>query len=250
MKKLNLPKLASLMPQPKPRKAKTSLRVTASRLVPTAFEDEEEPTTKLSTAFVVVLVLHLVAVGGIYAFHSIKSHRREADGTAVTAGGVKKASGAAATGELAAAKNQGAEKSGPAAVVSQPNLKAQSSSASNFAPTPAPALAKAPAGVPAGGVMEKSPGSSAVLAPQKPASLGTASTAAGANSGVAKIGSSPGSNEAAARTYTVKKGDNPWSIAKTQGVSYDELMKLNGLEDPKKLQFNQVLKLPPKKAGN
>ena len=39
------------------------------------YEDEGEPTTKLSSAFIVVLALHLVAVGGIYAFNGIKARR-------------------------------------------------------------------------------------------------------------------------------------------------------------------------------
>jgi LysM repeat protein len=37
------------------------------------------------------------------------------------------------------------------------------------------------------------------------------------------------------------------SIAKKMGVSSEELLKLNGLEDPKKLQIGQVLKVPAKK---
>lgn len=37
---------------------------------------EEETTTNISSAFVIVLILHVVAVGGIYAFNSIKSSRR------------------------------------------------------------------------------------------------------------------------------------------------------------------------------
>src|SRR5260221_6026479 len=44
--------------------------------------DEEEPTTNLSSAFVVVLVLHVVAVGGIYAFNSIKASRKDREATA------------------------------------------------------------------------------------------------------------------------------------------------------------------------
>ena len=81
MKKLKLPSLLSLAPQSKSRKPMNKLQAHASRLTQSAYDDYEEPTTKLSTAFVVVLVLHLVAVGGIYAFHSIKAKRREADGT-------------------------------------------------------------------------------------------------------------------------------------------------------------------------
>ena len=37
--------------------------------------DAEEPTTKLSSAFFVVFILHVVAIGGIYAFNGIKASR-------------------------------------------------------------------------------------------------------------------------------------------------------------------------------
>jgi LysM repeat protein len=44
--------------------------------------------------------------------------------------------------------------------------------------------------------------------------------------------------------YTVVKGDNPWKIAKKFKISQDELMKANGITDPKKIQIGQVLKIP------
>ena len=50
----------------------------------------------------------------------------------------------------------------------------------------------------------------------------------------------------AAGTYKVAKGDNPYKIAKKLGVSYQELLKVNGIEDPTKLQIDQVLKVPSK----
>ena len=51
---------------------------------------------------------------------------------------------------------------------------------------------------------------------------------------------------AAPGTYKVVKGDNPYTIAKNVGVSSQELLKLNGIEDPTKLQIGQVLKVPGK----
>jgi LysM repeat protein len=44
--------------------------------------------------------------------------------------------------------------------------------------------------------------------------------------------------------YTVVKGDNPWKIAKRFKISQEELMKANGITDPKKIQIGQVLKIP------
>src|SRR5580698_4164681 len=64
---------AVLTPRPKKR-----LQATARAARPAMDDyDDEEPTTKLSSAFVVVLILHVVAVGGIYAFNSIKASRKE-----------------------------------------------------------------------------------------------------------------------------------------------------------------------------
>jgi LysM repeat protein len=42
----------------------------------------------------------------------------------------------------------------------------------------------------------------------------------------------------------VKKGDNPVAIAKRLKVSYDDLIALNHIEDPRKLQIGQKLLLP------
>ena len=51
------------------------------------------------------------------------------------------------------------------------------------------------------------------------------------------------------KTYVVKKGDNPVAIAKKLKVSYNDLMALNHLDDPRKLQIGQKL-LIPKPAAN
>ena len=51
---------------------------------------------------------------------------------------------------------------------------------------------------------------------------------------------------AAAGTYKVEKGDNPYKIAKKLGVTSQDLLKVNSIEDPTKLQIGQVLKVPAK----
>ena len=59
-----------------PRK---KLRSAAQRAAKYAEEDysAEEPNVKLSRAFVVVLLLHIVAVGGIFAFSALKDHQTQ-----------------------------------------------------------------------------------------------------------------------------------------------------------------------------
>lgn len=47
-------------------------------------------------------------------------------------------------------------------------------------------------------------------------------------------------------TYVVKAGDTLASIAADLGVSMDELIRLNSLEDPSRLEVDQVLKIPPR----
>jgi LysM repeat protein len=42
----------------------------------------------------------------------------------------------------------------------------------------------------------------------------------------------------------VKKGDNPVTIAKKLKVSYNDLMTLNHVDDPRKLRIGQKLLVP------
>ena len=46
------------------------------------------------------------------------------------------------------------------------------------------------------------------------------------------------------KTYIVKKGDNPVGIAKKLKVSYNDLITLNHIDDPRKLQIGQKLLVP------
>jgi LysM repeat protein len=54
------------------------------------------------------------------------------------------------------------------------------------------------------------------------------------------------------KTYLVAKGDNPLTIAHKFKVSYDDLLAINHIDDPHKLQIGQKLIIPakpkPKKA--
>ncbi len=262
MKKSKLANLLSLAPQPKPRKPLNRLQAHAHRLAPSAYEDyDEEPTTKLSTAFVVVLVLHVVAVGGIYAFHSIKAKRREADGTATTASA---SPAPASSGSVA-----------PAAVASQP----VAANATPVATVPGVPVAKAPVqALPKTDVaalhLPVPTGPSAVVSQKPGAPQGAQSAqsqvAVTAVAGKAQAGAAPSikavaavapsaqspapvqavASDSAAKTYVVAKGDNPVAIAKKMGVNYEEMLKLNGIEDPRKLRIGQVLKMPAKKQGH
>jgi LysM repeat protein len=47
--------------------------------------------------------------------------------------------------------------------------------------------------------------------------------------------------------YVVAKGDNPYNIAKKLHVSYNELLAINEIKDPTRVQIGQKLKIPAKK---
>ena len=58
-------------------------------------------------------------------------------------------------------------------------------------------------------------------------------------------GDAPRANSATSGlTHTVKSGENIWRISNQYKVSQKELLNLNGINDPSKLQIGQVLKLP------
>ena len=48
--------------------------------------------------------------------------------------------------------------------------------------------------------------------------------------------------------YAVVKGDSPYKIAKKFKITPDQLMKANGITDPKKIQIGQMLKIPSSAA--
>lgn len=54
------------------------------------------------------------------------------------------------------------------------------------------------------------------------------------------------SSKDSGKVHTVAKGENPVAIAKKFGVSYAELLKLNKIDDPRKLQIGQKLHIPVK----
>jgi LysM repeat protein len=52
------------------------------------------------------------------------------------------------------------------------------------------------------------------------------------------------------KTYVVKKGDNPVTIARKLKVSYSDLMALNHIDDPRKLRIGQKLLVPKTPTPN
>ncbi|MDF1751979.1 MAG: LysM peptidoglycan-binding domain-containing protein [Verrucomicrobiales bacterium] len=46
--------------------------------------------------------------------------------------------------------------------------------------------------------------------------------------------------------YVIKKGDNPWDVARALKVDYEKLISLNNISNPRDLKIGQKLKIPAK----
>ncbi len=236
---------------------------TASRDEMDEFESEAEPSMKLSQAFIVVLLLHILAVGGIYVFNEIKS--------ATKAEPVAKAAAEAPAEPIAK----------PAPLAEEPTSLASGATASTAAPLSTlthtvvagdtlhriagkhgvnvAALEKAnnlennaiirvgqvlsipkPGGSPAEPVKSAKP-APAVVAKAPPVVPVAEKTTKPAPQAVPEKSAPPASS---GKTYTVAKGDNPYSIAKKLKVNPIELMKANKIDDPRKLQIGQKIVVP------
>jgi LysM repeat protein len=75
--KMKLPKFPKIFPRRKKKlRLSTARRASASGA---EFDEMSEPNMKLSRALLIVLLLHIVAVGGIIAFNAIKSRQGPVD---------------------------------------------------------------------------------------------------------------------------------------------------------------------------
>jgi LysM repeat protein len=232
------------------------------------YESEAEPSMKLSQAFIVVLILHVVAVGGIYGFNKLKetsakpvAAKKEAAPVVSEKGSepMVEAKSQTQTQSQALAAKPAAAETVPQTytVVAGDTLKKIASKfktsiealekANNLTGTSiirtgqvlvvgktssshaAPASAKSQP-VP---VSQATPSVVAKPAPVQPVAAKTAPAAPVAET-----------KSAAGQSYIVAKGDNPYSIAKKFKVNQGELMKANNIDDPRKLKIGQTLVIP------
>lgn len=271
MKMPTLPKMPKLPKLPKPQPKGKRLQASARRAVQPAFEDyDEEPTTRLSSAFVVVLILHIVAVGGIYAFNSIKAHRRGNEGGVATTQQTEseRTSQPRVASTTAAVEAPKEVERAPERVVEPPPTKVTPVSGSRVyhvrAGDTLSALA-AQYGVTVEDFQQANGLKSAsdirigqalnipLPSAKKSETVRSGTAEASKASFVAnrKAQSTPKASSTPAssggyQTYVVKKGDNPVAIARKFNVSYEALLKLNKIEDPRRMRIDQVLKIPKK----
>lgn len=238
-------------------------RAASSREEVEDYESESEPSMKLSQAFIVVLVLHVVAVAGIYGFNQLKEKparpaaaKAEPPEAAATAAVTEKKAETVAKAETPApSKSQ--ESQATYTVVAGDTLKRIASkfntsieslekannltstsiikvgqtliigSSAKAAAATAQAVETTAKAAPRPAVVAKAP-------PVKPAAV--------QEKAEAKPLEKPQSTEE--KSYVVAKGDNPYSLAKKFNVTQAALMKANNIDDPKKLKIGQKLVIP------
>ena len=175
-----------------------------------------EPNMRLSRAILVMLLLHVVAVGGILAFSLIKER------------GHNHASANPANNAVEAEDSDA------------PPARTERSDADR---------------PDAGGALANSHSPDALTRVSNEPAASTA-TPGGANDAVARIAAGHATASPApantnvhlppdsGKTYVVQKGESPYTIAEKLKVDASALLKLNGIDDPKKLKPGQTLHVP------
>ncbi len=235
-------------------------RAASSRDEVEEYENEAEPSMKLSQAFIVVLVLHVVAVAGVYGFNQLKekparpatAKTEASEAAAVTE---KKADTLAKEQAASAAKSQATEIS--YTVVAGDTLRriaskfntsvASLEKVNNLTSTSILKVGQilvigssgkmAAAASQSTESLSKLPPTPAIVAKAPPVKAPTVQGKPEAG----PLGKTQASDE---KTYVVAKGDNPYSLAKKFNVSQAALMKANNIDDPKKLKIGQKLVVP------
>ncbi|MEQ1851218.1 MAG: LysM peptidoglycan-binding domain-containing protein [Chthoniobacteraceae bacterium] len=221
--------------------------------------DEDDDGNRLSGAFIVVLLLHIIAVVGVFAFARIKENR-----TSLLP---------AEPSTQTAASKTAAAKPAPPVVATAPAPAAslvpavQTLKSPQTGPRPAHVVKPGETltkiafayGVSVNDLVtlnrlksqdDIQVGQAIALPENKPAAKPVTVADAKAPAAV-----TPGQKQSPAardkrttKNYFVKAGDTVVKIARENGCTYEELVKLNNIKDPKKIVPGQVIKLPPRKG--
>ena len=222
-------------------------------------EDDDGNGNQLSGAFVVVLFLHVVAIVGVFAFARIK----EKNGKKTS----PEPSTQTAAGKANAAKPAALK---PAALVAAatPAPAAPAAPAHDSLKTPQPGqrvthivkinetLTKIAFAYNVGlddlraanklKIEDSIKTGQALTIPESKLTAKVSPIAETKPTPAAQRQPAPASDRKTPNTYIVKKGDSAAKIAREHKCTYEELVKLNSIKDPKKIQAGQVLKLPVK----
>lgn len=225
----------------------------------------DTPDVRLSRIFMVVLLLHVVAFGGVLAFKLIDKASATSGMTITRTRGpledaVQDSRQVAASVTQPAATSPAGQGAATAEAPAQPAppmpLRADATRADQYKVQPGETLAEIAEslGINADALRQANairsdnelyPGRWLTL-PQGSASManGQVAEAAAVSAPVAAPAPSPLVSTERMSTYTVKAGDTAWGIAKQVGVPFGELMKSNGITRPESLQIGQTLQLP------
>ncbi len=234
--------------KPMTPKRTRSLRARAAAINPHDEEFEDygpEPNMKLSHAFIVVLLLHVIAVGGLYAFNSLKQGKHAKAGVAAK---TTAAAAAPQEPEQKTTAKQGASESKEASVAKSSDVAKTKAGGEPLKVSRETLKPVAESTKPAAKTAVQ--GSKSLI--QKAAAL----TAIGGGTAKATAQEAPAQAAAAATTpsqeaksYEVKAGDTITKIASTLGVTIPDLEKANGMTGNAVLQVGQALKVPEKSAA-
>lgn len=274
-------------PPQRPRSGTAPLRARAAT-VDESYEDEEEdygseeePNMKFTHALLVVLVLHIIAVGGVFAFNWMKS-KQGAEAPVAKAPAAEKT-----TVPEPAPKSDAPAKPAPVAKAAaiegwtgQTHTVQAGDTLIHIAAaykTSVMAIEKeneiTSTSMLRVGQVLKIPGTEKAAKPSETASSGATKeafiAAKAESSGTISAVSRTADTAKAAETktpakpavakpaeakapaaapsgdiYIVAKGDNPYTIAKKLQVSYTKLLEVNGIKDATKIQIGQKLKIP------
>ncbi len=237
------------------------------------YYDEQEPNMKLSHAFVVVLVLHVIAVAGVFAFNTIKTRQSPvfSEETADKSGNfaaapapktdpVEDSSAASRTFEPrglteAPTEQQSASQKATAEFTGQTHEMRPGDTLTRISSLYGVSIAAIqtendivdPTKIRVGEILRIPSADAPVQVAQTTAPATAVEEPAPVvqtESAPAVAQEAPPAPATASDTYEVVSGDNPWSIAKKLNVSYQKLIEVNEIEDATKIQIGQKLKIP------
>ena len=244
---------------PRVKLRSTSRRVprTRSNEAAAASEIDSEPTMRLSRAILVMLLLHVVAVGGFIASSRIREHDlRRQTGNALAPVEADDSLSALKAGDNGRPKTESSAPPRPSVhvvrqgetlmrIANENGVTVAALVAANGAETAmTPLRAGQELKLP-----EKSPEPSTQVADGTASALSLIegktnaplrSEASGAGGGVKGAPSPPDSG----KVYVVGKGESVYTIALRFKVSPESLLRLNQIDDPKKLKPGQKLRVP------
>ena len=230
---------------------------TAREAIPASYDDDDG-SNRLSGAFVVVLLLHVIALVGVFTFSRMKDPKSGSGSADAAAKNLAKTQPAVAPAvestEAAAALPEPEATREPVRETAQESVSSTPSRGSTgrswivksgetlskiaFAHNVRTADLKAANNL----KTDEIRAGQELIIPDNRTSRATTEVKAAAKA-PEKTTTAAKSNGS---TYTVKKNDALVKIAREQGVKYEELIKLNNIRDPRKIQEGQVLKLPKK----